>query len=202
VRLPLTLSAVVSHDGADSENHMLLKRRKRPVRPVPPVNSYWYQLIREASTRADWDKLAKSAVGSLLVAGLMGGAAVMLVRELAAASRPSKDAEAEFIADANEVDELKDEAATVEEEQEQQPCGADKPSARPEPDRRVVEAAAMLGITPDASEDEIRAALRALLSSSKLHPDHGGDGVEAKRLIAAKNLLIEHAKLAREAVCR
>jgi GNAT superfamily N-acetyltransferase len=39
-----------------------------------------------------------------------------------------------------------------------------------------------------------RAALRSRLSASRLHPDQGGDGEEAKRLIAAKNLLVERLR--------
>jgi hypothetical protein len=58
----------------------------------------------------------------------------------------------------------------------------------------AAKAATLLGVPLDASEDAIRAALRARLSSSRLHPDQGGDGEEAKRLIAAKNLLIERAR--------
>jgi hypothetical protein len=61
-------------------------------------------------------------------------------------------------------------------------------------DHDAAEAAALLRVSLDASEDEIRAALRARLSSSRLHPDQGGDGEEAKRLIAAKNLLAERAR--------
>lgn len=63
-------------------------------------------------------------------------------------------------------------------------------------DAEAIDAAAALGVAPFATEDEIRAALRARLASSRLHPDQGGDGVEASRLIAAKNLLIERARLA------
>jgi hypothetical protein len=61
----------------------------------------------------------------------------------------------------------------------------------------VQEAATLLGVSVDAGEDEIRAALRARLASSRLHPDQGGDGEEAKRLIAAKNLLVERQRLVR-----
>jgi curved DNA-binding protein CbpA len=52
----------------------------------------------------------------------------------------------------------------------------------------------VLGVSLDASADEIRAALRDRLATSQLHPDQGGDGKEATRLIAAKNLLIERLK--------
>ena len=49
---------------------------------------------------------------------------------------------------------------------------------------------AVLGVEVDAGADEIRAALRAKLSASRLHPDQGGDGIRARELIDAKNLLI------------
>ncbi len=58
-------------------------------------------------------------------------------------------------------------------------------------DEEAREAARLLGIAPDADADEIRAALRAKLADSRLHPDHGGDAEGAKELIAAKNLLIQ-----------
>ena len=64
-------------------------------------------------------------------------------------------------------------------------------------DWEAVAAANALGISIEASEDEIRAALRARLASSKIHPDQGGDGEEAKRLVAAKNLLVERKRAVR-----
>jgi hypothetical protein len=73
------------------------------------------------------------------------------------------------------------------------------PPPPPPPPRREIEAmraAALLDVPLDATEDVIRAALRARLATSRLHPDHGGDGEAAKELIAAKNLLIERARTA------
>jgi hypothetical protein len=61
-------------------------------------------------------------------------------------------------------------------------------------DGEVIEARAILNVAVDASPDEIRAALRSKLRDSRLHPDQGGDGEEAKRLIAAQNLLLERAR--------
>lgn len=61
-------------------------------------------------------------------------------------------------------------------------------------DDDVLAAAILLEVNIDASADEIRRALRRKLSILRLHPDHGGNGVEAARLIAAKNLLIERIK--------
>lgn len=58
-------------------------------------------------------------------------------------------------------------------------------------DDDAVAAATLLEVNLDASADEIRRALRRKLTIRRLHPDHGGNGAEAARLIAAKNLLIE-----------
>jgi hypothetical protein len=70
-----------------------------------------------------------------------------------------------------------------------QPRPADLPFAS-----TPAEAAKLLAIDVDASPDEIRAALRAKMSAGGVHPDHGGDERVAKRLIAARNLLIERAQ--------
>src|SRR5438046_8913672 len=50
------------------------------------------------------------------------------------------------------------------------------------------EAAALLGVDLDANPDELRAALRAKIAASRLHPHHGGHGAQPTRLHAAKNL--------------
>jgi hypothetical protein len=59
----------------------------------------------------------------------------------------------------------------------------------------AVEASTLLGVPLDASADEVRAALRRELSVGRVHPDQGGDGVAAARLIASKNLLIERKRI-------
>jgi hypothetical protein len=63
-----------------------------------------------------------------------------------------------------------------------------------EPD--AIQAAKLLGVSVDAPPDEIRAALRTKITERAIHPDQGGDGNEAARLIAAKNLLIDRWKVA------
>ena len=56
------------------------------------------------------------------------------------------------------------------------------------------EAAILLGVDVDASESEVRAALRAHLTLSRLHPDHGGDHAKTALLLTARNLLIGRAR--------
>jgi hypothetical protein len=68
---------------------------------------------------------------------------------------------------------------------------------RDEPDAdeaAAARAAGLLGVSLTATPDEIRAALRAKLATSRLHPDHGGDGELARALIAAQNLLLARAR--------
>ncbi len=108
---------------------------------------------------------ARAAFGSALLAGLVGGGFYLLgqMRDRIAARIAEEAARR-----------AQEQAATAEE-----PIDADE-----------LEAAALLGVVVDASADEIRAALRAKLGASNIHPDRGGDGVEARALIDAKNLLI------------
>ena len=124
-----------------------------------------------ALTAIDWHKLARDAFGQGFAGTFIGGSLTALAKALD--ERPRVHA-------APVVDHSVDD---------------DDDDADDDTDAKLTEAASILGVATNASEDEIRAALRARLASSRLHPDHGGDGVEASRLISAKNLLIERAKL-------
>ncbi len=52
----------------------------------------------------------------------------------------------------------------------------------------LAEASALLGLSPDASPDAIRAAHRRLIAS--VHPDRGGTEALAARINAARDLLL------------
>jgi hypothetical protein len=148
--------------------------------PAPPM---------AAPVGVDWREVARSALGSAFLAGLLGGALHVLGRVIEAEAR----AAVEHMRDAGgAVDggaETAADADADEAPQEEEHEGDDLDEA--------AEAAQLLGVGLDASESEIRAALRARLTDSRMHPDHGGDGEEAKRLIAARNLLVERARMVR-----
>lgn len=78
----------------------------------------------------------------------------------------------------------------------EQPLAPSQQAAPPDRSAALTpaEAANVLGVDVDASADEIRAALRAKMSAGRVHPDHGGDERVAKRLIAARNFLVERAR--------
>jgi len=59
-------------------------------------------------------------------------------------------------------------------------------------DPAVIEAAALLGVEPDASARDVRAAFRARMATDGVHPDHGGDEVTARRLIEARARVLAH----------
>ncbi|MGK6318534.1 DnaJ domain-containing protein [Sphingomonas sp. DT-204] len=61
-----------------------------------------------------------------------------------------------------------------------------KPAAKPLPD--VAEARAILGVGPDATASDVRAAHRRLVSA--VHPDKGGSAELTRRINAARDVLL------------
>lgn len=159
----------------------------------------WQEIAGATCTKIDWTTVAQRALGSATLAMLVGGTVAVIGRAIeadmqkqraAAAARESEaanviDVPYEVLPDAESFTEPKGDDTTAEK------------LAVPFVDSETANAAALLGVAVDASADEIRAALRRALSASRLHPDHGGDGEQAKTLIAAKNLLIERARAVR-----
>lgn len=63
-----------------------------------------------------------------------------------------------------------------------------KPAPKPAPRDDVAQARALLGLSPDADADAIRAAHRRLIAS--VHPDKGGTEALAAQINAARDLLL------------
>ena len=61
-----------------------------------------------------------------------------------------------------------------------------KPARKPLPD--VAEARAILGVGPDATAGDVRAAHRRLVSA--VHPDKGGSAELTRRINAARDVLL------------
>lgn len=161
-----------------------------------------------AAVDVEWAKAAQAALGSALFAGLLGGAVYVLGRVMVSAPvRPNAEPdgyipfEYEEDTDADGDDEVDDAAVDeADDDVDEAVIDEDELPTTPEPPTLSApeqHAATLLGVNATATEDQIRSALRARLATSRLHPDHGGDGQEATRLIAAKNLLIERARRAR-----
>jgi hypothetical protein len=137
-----------------------------------------------APATIDWRDVTRSALGSAFLAGLIGGALHMLGKVIEA----KVNAEVERLRNQTTIE--PEAAGDLREDPAMPALDGD------EPDADAVRAAEVLGVPLDASEDAIRAALRSRLASSRLHPDQGGDAEEAKRLIAARNYLVERARAA------
>lgn len=61
-------------------------------------------------------------------------------------------------------------------------------------DAETQAAAALLGVPPDATADEIRATLRRKLAETRCHPDQGGDAEITRALIEARTLLLDRSR--------
>lgn len=171
----------------------MIAKKEHPSAELPTVLD-WREVAGTPCAKIDWARVAQTALGSALLAGLVGGAMHVIGRVIETERAPGADS-----VDA-EVGRMPDDQAGHTEtdgEEGTEQCnrfdGAAEASAVTE-GSDVVEAAQLLGVDLNASEDAIRAALRTHLSSSGLHPDHGGDGKQATRLTAARNLLIERAR--------
>ena len=152
----------------------------------------WRGLVQAVCTQVDWTTYAQAALNSDAMGAMVGAAVRVLGQTMEHAQRAPKGKRKK-----RRKAPAQPKAPPVETPHVPPPIEAQEgpPTAPPLPDRSVVEAAALLGVSIDAPEDQVRAALRARLTASRIHPDHGGDGEAAKALIAAKNLLAERARL-------
>lgn len=159
---------------------MFTGKAKTPTPSAPDSSVDWRRVVSTACLKCDWTTLAKAALGSNELAAMVGEAFRAIGRSI-------------------EHDIARAESATPPQSPPDETPRVDAPAdhAPVVIDAATAEAAALLGVAVDANADEIRAALRARLTTSRLHPDQGGDAEEAKRLIAAKNFLIERARAAR-----
>ena len=168
---------------------MFTGKAKTPTPSAPDSSVDWRRVGSTACLKCDWTALAKAALGSNELAAMVGEAFRVIGRSIehdiaraesaAPPQTPSDPPTSQHRTD--------DKTPSVDAPEDDLPVVIDAATA---------EAATLLGVAVEANADEIRAALRARLSASRLHPDHGGDGKEAKRLIAAKNLLIERIRAA------
>jgi hypothetical protein len=180
---------------------MTVGNKKEPALPDRSTGILWREIARSTCLDVDWRPIAKSALGSAFLAGLVGGALHVLGKaieaEMRADAKAARNAGVAGIAPEPTEGGQEASGSTVPPEAEAPSDEADASGEMECVDAVSAEAASLLGVDASASEDEIRAALRSHLASSRLHPDHGGEGEEAKRLIAAKNLLIERARARR-----
>jgi hypothetical protein len=68
-------------------------------------------------------------------------------------------------------------------------------SAAPAVDRDALAAADLLGVSLSATVEEVRKACRQKIVAEGLHPDHGGDEERVRKVIAARDLLVERLKV-------
>jgi hypothetical protein len=162
---------------------------------MPTARLDWRRVAAAACLKVDWKQLAVAALGSATLAELVVDSLHRLGRRLEDdAARSSATARTDCVSEPAPSLGGNDAPASVESAAAAEKQPVEGTTTHLFVDIAAIRAAVLLGVDVYANEDVIRAALRERLSSSRIHPDHGGDGEEATRLIAAKNLLIERAK--------
>ena len=127
-----------------------------------------------APTSINWRELASAALSSAVMAGVVSGGILLLARLVEEHNAQClARAEAARAAERNDTDAIENVDGS---------------------DEEIVAAAELLGVTLEATADEVRSALRVKMMQGQIHPDHGGDGVEARRLIAARDLLLDRLR--------
>ncbi len=166
---------------------------KKPSGPtVPPAAVTWRDVVFAICTQVDWKTIATAALDSQPLGEAFGESVLVIANVLVAEGRkPKRDRPRPPKQARAAVDELRSEPPPPIEPPKVAAAEAARPPAI---DPAVAAAAALLDVTVEATEKQIRSALRRRLSESRAHPDHGGDGDHAQRLIAARDLLLKHVR--------
>jgi hypothetical protein len=167
----------------------------------------WRELAQAICLRVDWHPIAASALDSELLGGVVGSAVRLLGRVLEA-DHQRHTRTVDPIASVTADDDPMALPLTEAEHDEQQPqdntIDHDPPAIVV--DAAELEAATLLSVQVGATEDQIRAAFRAKVKAAKasyirataLTTDPTDEESEAaKKLIAAKQLLVERARVVR-----
>ena len=158
----------------------------------PPTTVSWRDVVLAVCTQVDWKAIATAALDSRPLGEAFGESVVLIANVLVAEGRKPKRKRSPPTKQRPTVDAPRPQPPPVEDAPPA--VGEAEQSKAPAVDHAVSEAALLLGLSVEATETQIRSALRKRLSESRAHPDHGGDGEHAKRLIAARDLLLTHVR--------
>lgn len=169
----------------------MTKNPSGPSGPLPAAFT-WRDVVFAICTQVDWKTIATAALDSRPLGEAFGDSVLVIANVLVAEGRkPKPDGRRSPKRVRPAVEEVRCEPPPPIEPPES--AAAEAPKA-PAIDPGMLAAAALLDVSVEASEKEIRSALRRRLSESRAHPDHGGDGDHAQRLIAARDLLLKQVR--------
>ncbi len=166
---------------------------------TPPTTVTWRDVVFAICTQVDWKTIATAALDSQPLGEAFGESVLVIANVLVAEGRkPKRDRPRPPKQARPAVDEVRSEPPPPIEPPKV--AAAETPTP-PAIDPAVAAAAALLDVTVAATEKQIRSALRRRLSESRAHPDHGGDGDHAQRLIAARDLFLNRVRSQPERAC-
>jgi len=139
-------------------------------------------LSTEKPRSIDWDRVAKAAIGSAVLAGLISGTAQVVGQWLADRARLQQTPQPRTSTrDDDEGDD--DESLSIDDALSAAAHDAVVPAD-------VADAAALLGVDPlRATQADVGRAMRARIAKDGAHPDHGGDAHQTRILIEARDRL-------------
>jgi hypothetical protein len=131
----------------------------------------------------DWDRVAKAAIGSAVLAGLISGTAQIVGQWLADRARPQQKAQRPNTSTRDD-DQTEEDFLSIDDALSAAARGSVVPAD-------VANAAALLNVDPlRATQAEVRRAMRARIANDGAHPDHGGDAQQTRTLIEARDRLL------------